>query len=679
MKLTRCFCAAALVAVICGLARAGEFEPGAMELYPTYSAIGIEIPYTGDEAGEVTPEFVWRKTGQTQWRNGVEMTVEREKHFIWASIWPLEQGDSVEVKVTFTAGETEAAPPLEGTVSVREMVLSGEGGRFWVSPDGNDENPGSQDQPWRTLAHAASVVKAGDTVFACGGVYREGGLFSGLHGEPGNPIVFTAAEGEKPVIDGSDTIEKGSGAWRDLGNGVFATDLALNAGQARYAAQDGLRMFYYRSLAELEEDELHAGRAWFYDEEAGEMYVRTGDERAPAEHTYNIANFTYGVDLTGSEYVVVRGFEIRFCGEACIGVTDPSRGCIIYENTLHSAPGGVNISGYNIHDTAVWRNRIYDRGLADFTWHAIKASGYRRQGITCFSGRGSSICHNFVDGYFDCIDPEVWRLTDRLDLNRDLDVMYNDLLNSGDDAIEADGGGVNYRIHGNRIRNCFAAISIAPVEKGPLYVTRNDASYKMLFFKLNVGGPESRGWAYCYHNSGYCQVAGRVYGGVAVSLPPARTLLVTNKRFANNACIAKDLGIRYGNDLCMFDYDCFHNVPGTPPLVFTWQVRDDDGRWRTLPVFPTLEAFSEATGHETHGIYADPMFVATPDLGTVADWRNFETTPIGAYPLAADMSVGDMHLKPGSPCIDAGVVIRGINEDYRGDAPDIGAFETGGR
>jgi len=227
----------------------------------------------------------------------------------------------------------------------------------------------------------------------------------------------------------------------------------------------------------------------------------------------------------------------------------------------------------------------------------------------------------------------------------------------------------------NRIRNCFAAISIAPVEKGPLYVTRNDASYKMLFFKLNVGGPESRGWAYCYHNSGYCQVTGRVYGGVAVSLPPARTLLVTNKRFANNACIGKGLGIRYGNDLCMFDYDCFYNVPGTPPLVFTWQVRDDGGRWRTLPVFPTLENFSEATGHETHGIYADPMFVSTPDLGAVADWRNFETTPIGAYPLAADMSVGDMNLKPGSPCIDAGVVIRGINEDYEGNAPDMGAFE----
>jgi hypothetical protein len=37
----------------------------------------------------------------------------------------------------------------------------------------------------------------------------------------------------------------------------------------------------------------------------------------------------------------------------------------------------------------------------------------------------------------------------------------------------------------------------------------------------------------------------------------------------------------------------------------------------------------------------------------------------------------DFRLKPGSPAIDAGVVLPTINDDFSGKAPDIGAYESG--
>jgi len=37
----------------------------------------------------------------------------------------------------------------------------------------------------------------------------------------------------------------------------------------------------------------------------------------------------------------------------------------------------------------------------------------------------------------------------------------------------------------------------------------------------------------------------------------------------------------------------------------------------------------------------------------------------------------DFRLKPGSPAIDAGVVLPTINDDFSGRAPDIGAYESG--
>ena len=592
----------------------------------------------------------------------------------WASIWPLEQGDKVEVRVTLKDGDKTST--LEGSCATRVLILQNAGGAtYYASPTGSDDNPGSLEKPFATLARAASAAKAGDTVLAMSGIYREGNLFGGLKGEKAKPIIIAAADGQTPVIDSSVVIDKDA-AWEETGPAVYALKLSLPRDQKRYAAQDGRRMFYYKSRADFSRDKLNARRAWFYDEAAGRIYVKTGDDIPPSGHAYAFASHSYGVDLTRSDYVVLRGFEVRFCGEASVTVADTSRGCVIYENTLHNSPGAVRVYGEAVHDLAVWRNSMYEKGLTDFTWDAIKASEYRRQGITCFSARGSSICHNRVDGYFDCVDPEVWRLTERIDLNRDLDVMYNDLINSGDDAIEADGGGVNFRIHGNRIRNCFAAISIAPVEKGPVYVTRNDASYKMLFFKMNVGGPESLGWAYCYHNSGYCQVSGKVYGGTALSFPPADTMPISNKRFANNACIAKGQGIRDAHDGYLLDYDLYWHVPGDKPLTFSWQVKNRDGRWLEPVLFSSLKAFAKATGREAHGLYADPAFVSTPDLGIITNWQDFGKTPIGDYPIVPDSSVGDLRLESTSPCIDAGVVVRGINEDFQGSAPDIGAFET---
>jgi len=44
-------------------------------------------------------------------------------------------------------------------------------------------------------------------------------------------------------------------------------------------------------------------------------------------------------------------------------------------------------------------------------------------------------------------------------------------------------------------------------------------------------------------------------------------------------------------------------------------------------------------------------------------------------PGFAEPSKGDYRLSPNSQLIDAGILVLGINDDFRGRAPDIGAFE----
>ncbi len=60
-------------------------------------------------------------------------------------------------------------------------------------------------------------------------------------------------------------------------------------------------------------------------------------------------------------------------------------------------------------------------------------------------------------------------------------------------------------------------------------------------------------------------------------------------------------------------------------------------------------------------------------------WRagsGFEThSPHPQLPLFVDQENGDFNLRVDSPAIDAGVIIPGFNDDYKGAAPDLGAIE----
>jgi hypothetical protein len=86
------------------------------------------------------------------------------------------------------------------------------------NPAAADTNPGTQAQPWRTLARvqqAIATLRAGDQVlFERGGTYTGSLNISGLNGATGNPIVFGAyGSGAEPIISGLATLTN----WTALG------------------------------------------------------------------------------------------------------------------------------------------------------------------------------------------------------------------------------------------------------------------------------------------------------------------------------------------------------------------------------------------------------------------------------------------------------------------------------
>lgn len=73
---------------------------------------------------------------------------------------------------------------------------------YYISPNGNDNNAGTISSPFFTLNKAWSVIKAGDIIYARGGIYRFSSrqTLTGKNGTSSDTIRVWAYPGERPVF-----------------------------------------------------------------------------------------------------------------------------------------------------------------------------------------------------------------------------------------------------------------------------------------------------------------------------------------------------------------------------------------------------------------------------------------------------------------------------------------------
>ena len=113
-----------------------------------------------------TQSFLWNEDLGSAGATAASLT-ERITH----SNIALQQGDSFEILVQGNAGEPARFDKIE-FIRIDSQAPT----TYYVSPDGNDNNSGTSDQPWKTINYAVgkfSSVKPGDTVLVKPGTYTE--------------------------------------------------------------------------------------------------------------------------------------------------------------------------------------------------------------------------------------------------------------------------------------------------------------------------------------------------------------------------------------------------------------------------------------------------------------------------------------------------------------------------
>jgi parallel beta-helix repeat protein len=92
-------------------------------------------------------------------------------------------------------GEPEPLNVFNGAIPEAETI-------YYVSLEGDDDNAGTTDQPFRTLQHAIAQVRRGEVIVVRGGVYEESSTINFQNnGLPDQRITLTAYPGEVPIFD----------------------------------------------------------------------------------------------------------------------------------------------------------------------------------------------------------------------------------------------------------------------------------------------------------------------------------------------------------------------------------------------------------------------------------------------------------------------------------------------
>jgi len=212
-------------------------------------------------------------------------------------------------------------------------------------PHASDDNPGSDDRPWKTIGRAAKVLEPGDRVVVREGLYREWIRPARGGTGPERMITYQAAPREEVIVSGGEPL---AGRWTpstlsgqscvanawmiDLpaplfdGYNPFAernisdtmSDNPYNRGQwdkppytlpRGLVFQDGRRLVQVAEYGEL----AQADGAYWVEPDGRRLHVRACRDQPPAKAAFEVTTrpFALAPDKAGLGFIRVDGFVVE--------------------------------------------------------------------------------------------------------------------------------------------------------------------------------------------------------------------------------------------------------------------------------------------------------------------------------------------------------------------------------
>jgi len=494
------------------------------------------------------------------------------------------------------------------------LAIQASATEYFVEKGGNDANPGSRMQPFKTIQRAAGVMLPGDICTVSRGMYRET-VRPAVSGKPEKTLRFQAAAGESVTVCGADEVP----VWQRATGAVYRLS-AKSVSQV--LVDDALAVRSY-GIPETSPS-LEPRAAWWYDATNEVVYLRLPRNDAPEGHTIEVQSRIWGMDCQHLAYIEIKGINLMACGINLIG----AQGCRV--DDCHVWWGGAPVSVTN--------------SLGGLT------NSLEIRGAIVMGGKENEVSNSSVigsDGYGVVLLP---------------DGMNNRLMNCllrGRDLPFGSGIGILAQGTAPVIRN----VSVMNYSGGALVCSNvfnarieNNDFFRSGAGQTNVGlvclAGDGKGTVLAnnwLHDNLSAEGDGVRFSGpvenyvfrqnVIWGQPGAAMRLAGSSRFNfvfNNTCALNGVGIdveKKGNGAGFGETRVINNII-------------TGASWKSLDGNPP------------------PKLV----------WKNNYT---GSLPGFVDEANRNFHLATGSPCIDAGQEEPEFTDEYTGKLPDMGAYEYG--
>jgi Protein of unknown function (DUF1565) len=420
---------------------------------------------------------------------------------------------------------------------------------YYVATNGADTNPGTVQQPWLTIQHAANVATPGSTVYVRAGTYPERVNINVSGNAQDGYITFCNYPGELPILDGSNLVAPTSD------NGLFFVR------NQNYVTIQGFQLQNYGTT--------HAG-----------VFPMGIMVEGACSYIQLLDNVVYNIYTTAE----AKGGGAQGIAAYGTSATASINNLIISGNTLYGLRTGssesMTVNG-NVQYFAITNNIVHDNDNI-----GIVAIGYEKTApnSSVDQARDGTIAQNLV-----------YHITSAKNPN------YHGQL--GADGIYVDGG-TRIVIEQNIVYNTDIGIEAASEHHTRLssyVIIRNNLIYDGYLQGISIGGYAGSvgGTDHCtiVNNTLYMNDSTRSGSGEF-----SINYHTTNNVFENNVVYSNDQGLIIGNTIRTA------SGPGvsTNYNLYFWTASNSNARWIwNNHTYKGLTAFVQATQNDLNSQFAD--------------------------------------------------------------------------
>jgi hypothetical protein len=427
-----------------------------IEIYGNFHTIGLIATLPNEITAADVKSMHSYINVRGQWRPQHDLVQVGEFPWFATSVFWLQPGCSFQFKVEVVGIENDVIAVWYGEGATRaDPILHQSSSRIYVAVNGDDNNPGTKERPFRTVAKGFSTVTAGQTLEIREGRYHEGQLMLAHDGRPDAPIVIRAYPGEHVILDGTDPALADLTNWDSDGAGAFSTaceDTYRSATVIRETDGKAIRFFPVRELQHLKQraipeigslKELGIEGAVFCD---GNRIHISSQMSLLGQHLH-VSGCQRGIVLENRQHVQIDSLNLVHYGrdESTCAVYVLNSSDVLIQNCRFCYDDSHIYVKRNSHRLTI-QNCVFKDAILEWPFDYMKGesglSGRFEGGAinvdAQFHGRGLVFRRNRIQNLFDGVHLTPWTLNDAR--TNEIDFYENTVEDCIDDFVEAVSG-----------------------------------------------------------------------------------------------------------------------------------------------------------------------------------------------------------------------------------------------